>query len=142
MLTSFISLPEQNFHIPSLYSAHALAAINRLREEEGHDIRAAVASRTDEPQWAKICMDYLVASDGSTLSHCFGDLIEISFGNKKEHFRRLQKKTRIPYEQMVFFDNEQYNIKSVQQLGVRCVYTPDGMMEEHWEEAKRLFGMN
>lgn len=74
------------------------------------------------------------------MSHCFGDLIEIAYSNKKDHFRRLHKKTGIPYEEMVFFDNEQYNITSVQQLGVKCVYTPDGMMHEHWEEAKRKFG--
>ena len=123
-------------------SAHALAEINRLRDQEGHDIRAAVASKTDEPQWARVCMDYLVAADGLSLSHCFGDLVEIAYSNKKEHLRRLHKTTGIPYEQMVFFDNEHYNITSVQQLGVKCIYTPDGMTTEHWEEAKQKFGMS
>ena len=31
-----------------------------MRLQEGRDIRAAVASKTDEPQWARICLDHLV----------------------------------------------------------------------------------
>ena len=80
-------------------SAHALADINRLRQE-GHDIQAAVASRTDEPHWAKICMDNLIVDDGTTLSQCFGNLVEIYYGDKTHHFRKLKEKTGIPYECM------------------------------------------
>ena len=116
----------------------ALAEINKFRGE-GLDIRAAVASRTDEPGWAKFCMDNLVVEDGATRSKCFGSRVEISFDNKKYHFRRLHKTTGIPFEQMIFFDNEYGNIKSVASLGVKCIYTPDGMKKEHWEEAKKAF---
>ena len=86
-------------------------------------------------------MDNLVVEDGTTLSKCFGSLVEIAFENKKYHFRRLQKKTGVPYEQMVFFDNEYGNIRSVGTLGVKCIYTPDGMKQEHWEEAKKIVGL-
>ena len=121
-----------------IHSSIALTEINALRRE-GLDIRAAVASRTDEPGWAKLCMDHLVVEDGATLTKCFGSRVEISFDNKKVHFRRLQKSTGIPFEQMIFFDNEYGNIKSVSSLGVKCIYTPDGMKEEHWAEAKKAF---
>ena len=124
----------------NLVSSYALADINRLKSE-GLDIRAAVASRTDEPHWARFCMDHLVVEDGSTLSSCFGNLVEISYNDKTHHFRQLHKKTGIPFEHMVFFDNEHWNIKQVSKLGVKCIYTPDGMMKKHWEEAKTEFGL-
>lgn len=79
-------------------ASFALQDINRLKAE-GHEIQAAVASRTDEPEWAHFCMKNLVAGDGTTLSECFGELVEISYDNKKVHFRRLHKRTGIPFEQ-------------------------------------------
>ena len=111
----------------------------------GHDIQAAVASKTDEPSWAKICMDKLIIdNDMSTpLISCFGNgrMVEISYGNKKDHFKRLHKKTDIPFESMAFFDNEYGNIRSVSTLGVKCYYTPDGMTRDDWEKAKADFGI-
>ena len=100
-----------------------------------------MASRTDEPDWARFCMDLLVVEDGATLSSCFGNRVEISYGDKTQHFQRLHNKTGIPYKNMVFFDNEHTNIKQVSKLGVKTIYTPDGMMKEHWEEAKEAFGL-
>ena len=38
--------------------AHALAEINQMKTN-GHDIQAAVASKTDEPSWAQFCMQHL-----------------------------------------------------------------------------------
>ena len=124
----------------SALSSVALAEINKMRAE-GIDICAGVASRTDEPGWAKFCMDQLIVEDGSTLSMCFGDRIEISFDNKKNHLQRLHRSTGIPFENMVFFDNEYGNIRSVGSLGVRCFYTPDGMQAEHWREAKNALNL-
>lgn len=146
--------------------SYALSDIRRL-QQEGYDIRAAVASRTDEPNWAYHCMEYLAvrvqddpkdkASTQSliTLLECFGGastrgsnktkknpLIQISFQDKTHHFRRLHQATGIPYEEMVFFDNENWNIRNVSKLGVKCIYVPDGMQQRHWDEAKRAFGMD
>ena len=136
------------------FSSYALLDIHRLREEEGHDLRVAVASKTDEPRWARICLDHLVISqhDDSNshtkqslrLADCIDDrLIEIYYGSKVEHIRNLQKKTGVPFSDMCFFDNEHWNIKDVsQQLPeVKCFYTPDGMTRQAWEDAKKLFGL-
>ena len=121
------------------WSAHALAEIKKLNRA-GYDIKAAIASRTDHPDWAQICLEHLVASDGTALAECFDkNLIEISFNDKTHHFQRLHRKTHIPYENMVFFDNEEWNIRQVKQLGVKCIYTPDGMMREHWDQLKTIF---
>ena len=119
-------------------ASFALAEINRLRDRNGMDIQAAVASRTDEPGWAHQCMGWLTADDGKTLAACF-DHIEIGFDDKKWHFQRLKKATGIDYECMAFFDNEMRNIRSVQELGVKCVYTPDGMTREAWFQAMNMF---
>lgn len=117
---------------------YALTHINDLRENKKIDIEAAVASRTDEPEWAQKCMDWLIVDDGKSLTSCFA-FVELGFSDKKEHFKRLKKKTGIAYSSMVFFDNEMRNIVSVQELGVKCIYTPDGMTREAWHEALEAF---
>lgn len=43
------------------------------------------------------------------------------------------------YHCQVFFDNERWNCKEVSQLGVVCVYTPDGMTHELWEHGLQQY---
>mmetsp|Transcript_14148 Transcript_14148/g.21463 ORF Transcript_14148/g.21463 Transcript_14148/m.21463 type:complete len:218 (+) Transcript_14148:147-800(+) len=162
----YIVVDRSNTQIRLFHGAsYALSQINKLRDVDGMDILAAVASRTDEPNWAQSCMDWLIVPHyddvdidtqhsstnmnsnsnanrkGKTLSACFDHVI-IGFSDKKWHFRQIQKKTNIPYESMVFFDNEMRNIRSVEQLGVKCIYTPEGMTVEAWHEALGLFDMD
>ena len=123
-------------------ASHALAEINRLKKEKMPSLRAAISSRTDEPSWAYQIMKWVVAADGTPLSKCFDqDLIEISYDNKARHMESLNRKTGIPFENMVFFDNEYWNIQSVEQLGVKCYHTPDGMTREHWSRCMEEFGI-
>lgn len=125
-------------------AAVALAEIETMKSM-GYDIQAAVASKTDEPKWARFCMDHLVIDDqGTPLISCFenGKLVDIAYGNKKDHFKRLHKKTGIPFDCMAFFDNEYGNIKSVSSLGVKCYFTPDGMKRDDWDKAKKDFGID
>lgn len=121
---------------------YALDHIQRLKEQ-GEPIQAAVASRTDEPHWAKICMDHLILSDGTTtLSNIFDDLVEIHYGSKVGHIERLHRRTGIAFEDMAFFDNEQGNIRDVEgELPVKCYYTPQGMTREAWNQALKDFDM-
>ena len=123
-------------------AAYALQEINRLRSD-GHDIHAAVASRTDQEEWAHTCMKHLQLPDGTTLSDCFQDRIEIDcMRDKTHHIRRLEKKTGIPLHEMCFFDNEHWNIECVRKIGVLSLYTPDGMTRRAWKEALKAFGMH
>ena len=174
------------FYITLLHSAYALSDIYKL-QREGYNIRAAIASRTDEPRWAQICLENLAvkkdytfsststsssASSSSTaddtddddnnngastttssstndkdyisLYECFNNskkLIEISFNDKTYHFRKLQQTTGISFSNMVFFDNESWNIENVQStLGVYSVYTPNGMNKyDYWDKIKDIF---
>lgn len=122
----------------------ALSEIQRM-QSEGQDIQAAVASKTDEPSWARICMENLVLDDGTTtLSEIFGYRVEISYGSKVRHIERLHSKTGVPYDQMAFFDNEYGNISAVSGAlpDVKCFYTPNGMTSDAWEEAKSAFGLS
>lgn len=126
-------------------SRYALEDIRQL-QAEGIPISAAIASRTDIPDWAFICMDHLVLSDGTTtLSDVFrsSDYIEISYGAKYNHISRLHRKTGIPYKEMCFFDNEYGNIQDVQRKlpEVTCIYTPDGMTRSAWDGALKHFNM-
>jgi magnesium-dependent phosphatase-1 len=127
-----------------LISRHALDYIQRM-QNEGYPIRVAVASKTDEPEWAYICMQHMCLTDGITsLLEFFGknkETIEISYGSKSNHIRRLHKTTGIPYIEMAFFDNEHSNIKDIQTNlpEVKCYYTPNGMTREAWQQALKDF---
>eukprot|EP01147_Barroeca_monosierra_P005094 gene5094-8774_t len=62
---------------------------------------------------------------------------EIYPGSKVTHFQHIHKRTGIPYNEMLFFDNEYRNIRDVQRLGVKCVFTPEGFRRKYWEEGLR-----
>nr|XP_048675735.1 magnesium-dependent phosphatase 1 isoform X4 [Caretta caretta] len=42
---------------------------------------------------------------------------------------RLQQDTGVPFAQMLFFDDEERNIRDVSKLGVTCVLVPNGMTQ-------------
>ena len=120
----------------------ALLDIQKL-QQEGHDIRAAVASRTGEPGWARFCMNHLMIDDGLVLRDCLPPyLCEIAPTSKRSLLFRLHRKTGIRLEDMAFFDNEPRNIEDVSRfLPVQCFHTPLGMTRKIWEEAKDKFGI-
>ena len=124
-------------------ASYALSEINRLNKEridEGGIIQTAIASCTDKPTWARSCMKWLIIEDGSSLQSCFHpSLIEIQKGDKTKHFESLFRKTGIPYENMCFFDDLEFNIASVAELGVKCIHTPKGMTPNDWDSALELF---
>ncbi|XP_060112730.1 magnesium-dependent phosphatase 1 isoform X2 [Heteronotia binoei] len=52
---------------------------------------------------------------------------EIYPGSKVTHFQRLSQKSRVPLSQMLFFDDEDRNIRDVSKLGVTCIRVRNGM---------------
>jgi len=56
----------------------------------------------------------------------FFQTFEIYPGSKLRHFRSIHKKTGIPYEEMLFFDDEHRN-KEVEQLGVTMQLVTKGV---------------
>ena len=59
--------------------------------------------------------------------------------SKTEQFHRLKEKSGVPFEEMLFFDNESRNVREVSTLGVCCIYTPAGMTVENWREGLAEF---
>lgn len=96
----------------------------------------ALVSCTDEPSWAQECLElFKTTPKNDSLASCV-DSMQIYKGNKQNHFKRLKKQyPHIEYSEMLFFDNEMGNIRSVSALGVHCVYCPDGMTEQIWDDS-------
>lgn len=107
--------------------------------EAFHNTKLSWVSCTDEPIWAQECLEKFKTNTGHSL-HSITDASEIHYGNKQSHFQNLQKKyPEISYQEMLFFDNESGNIRSVSQLGVHSIYCPDGMTKEIWERGLRQY---
>ncbi|KAK9898323.1 magnesium-dependent phosphatase-1 [Cystobasidium minutum MCA 4210] len=106
-----------------------------LLELKDHpDVHVAIASRTSAPDAAAQALDQLLipsekkGKGKATLMRameCFNTK-EIYPGSKLRHFKEIQRKTKIAYEEMVFFDDESRN-REVSSLGVTFVLVPQGV---------------
>ncbi|CAM9467072.1 unnamed protein product, partial [Hapterophycus canaliculatus] len=47
--------------------------------------------------------------------------LEIHRGSKAVHFRDIHEQTGVEYRDMLFFDDERNNIRTIKKLGVTCV---------------------
>ncbi|KAH7287749.1 hypothetical protein KP509_32G072200 [Ceratopteris richardii] len=103
---------------PYLYP-EAKSILNALKKK---DVKMAVASRTPTPEIARTFLNKL------GLTNLFVDLeIFPSWTHKTDHFKNIHEKTSIPFNSMLFFDDEYRNIKSVSQMGVTSVHVDDGV---------------
>ncbi|WP_297092651.1 magnesium-dependent phosphatase-1 [uncultured Draconibacterium sp.] len=89
-------------------------------ELQKNDKKIAAASRTFEPGWAQ---DLLHLFDINK----YFDLKEIYPGTKVAHFKKIQNHFKLPYTEMVFFDDEYRNIHEVSKLGVKAVLVENGL---------------
>lgn len=115
---------------------------NVWRQLHADGVTVAVASRSDEPEWARECLLKFVIDDAGTSmweAAGNGELVEIYKGSKQGHFRELQRKTSVPFSRMLFFDDDPANIRDVSRLGVTCVLTPHGVTREKYDEGIRAF---
>ncbi len=90
---------------------------------EQQEIPMALASRTEQPAWARQLLELL------TLTHRFA-YAEIYPSSKVRHFAALHQTSGIAYERMLFFDDEMRNIREVGELGVTSVHVANGMTTE------------
>eukprot|EP00798_Chlamydomonas_sp_ICE-L_P021435 gene21435-28400_t len=108
----------------------------------------AYVSKTEYPEWAIPALKTIIISDSwgdsakgrqggkgpvSMWDLCNG-IQEIYPGSKLTHFKAIKNKTNIEFEDMVFYDNENWNIRECSKLGITCVYTPDGMTAKTWKD--------
>lgn len=95
-----------------------------LSHIKAHNIVLGAASRTSAPDLARSLLGLLripqneqdEGSKAKTAITMF-DHMEIYPGNKITHFKSLHKKSGLPYEEMLFFDDESRN-KNTEELGV------------------------
>jgi len=107
----------------------------------------AVASRTAATKLAREALSLIripISSVGNGTTNVpdgvhwmpaikFFDHLEIFPGSKIAHFKQLHKLTRIPYSEMLFFDDERRNREVETELGVTFVLVKDGM---NWQTFK------
>lgn len=103
------------------------------------DTIIAWVSCTDEPKWAQECLQKFRTAQGLAIKEV-AHASQIFIDDKQSHFRNLKKEyPHIEYSEMLFFDNEYRNIRTVAKLGVKCVHCEDGVTKEAWEQGLALF---
>ena len=95
-------------------------------------ILIGAASRTHAPDLGREMLRLLkiphssASSSSSQRAIDYFDHLQIYPGNKQTHFERIHKDSGIPYEEMLFFDDESRN-KNVEVLGVVMHLVRDGV---------------
>ncbi|KDN36379.1 hypothetical protein RSAG8_10887, partial [Rhizoctonia solani AG-8 WAC10335] len=104
----------------------------------------AACSRTSATDEARQLLTLLLLPPSESSSSTprraidYFDTLEIYPGSKLRHFKALNKKTGIPYEEMLFFDDEHRN-KEVESLGVTMQLVRDGMSWKVFQQGLELW---
>ncbi len=103
-----------------------------LTSVKSHNLLLGAASRTCTPDLAREMLTYLrISSEGSSQPAVkLFDYMEMYPGSKTTHFQRIQKKSGVVYEEMLFFDDESRNRNVEEQLGVTFHLVRDGVTRE------------
>ncbi|KAL7412935.1 magnesium-dependent phosphatase-1 [Mrakia frigida] len=117
--------------------------LHRIRKEGAY---IAAASRTSAPDFAQEVLGLLLVPppvgaprEEPRKANTFFDGKEIYPGSKLTHFKKLHKKTGIPYEEMLFYDDESRN-KEVESLGVTMILVSSaGTTMELFEEGLEVW---
>ncbi|CCL98026.1 uncharacterized protein FIBRA_00019 [Fibroporia radiculosa] len=111
--------------------------LHRLRAAE---VVIAACSRTGAPALARQALSLLLIPPKAgnkdvppTPAIRFFDQQEIYPGSKITHFKRLHQKTRIPYSEMLFFDDESRN-REVESLGVTFCLASSGLDDKTFQK--------
>lgn len=91
--------------------------LSALSEKE---IVLALASRTHSP---RVAIELLELFDVRK----YFQFEEIYPGSKTRHFKSLHKSTRVPYNEMFFFDDEYRNVEEVGKMGVDASLVDHGL---------------
>jgi magnesium-dependent phosphatase 1 len=102
-----------------------------LSHLEKQEIAMGVASRTHSPDKARTLMEMFGIRD-------YFSYEEIYAGSKVQHFEMLQRRSKLPFEAMFFFDDEQRNVREVGELGVLTHHVPEGLSWHLLNEVDRF----
>jgi len=104
-----------------------------------------ISSRTDAPHWARELLTKFTVSNPTkgegdfVLSDVIQGPVEMTYESKVKHFQRMNRQTNIPFQDMIFFDNEYGNCQAVSALGVTVGYCPGGVCQRIWEKTLDAF---
>jgi len=97
---------------------------------DAHGVPVALASRTEQPRWARELIDLLGVSGRFARA-------EIYPSSKVKHFSALRLASGIDFADMLFFDDETRNIQEVGNLGVTSILVEDGITRQIFEDSLR-----
>ncbi|XP_029634371.1 magnesium-dependent phosphatase 1 isoform X1 [Octopus sinensis] len=108
-----------------------------LQSLQNEGYKLGVASRTGAIKSAKQLMDLFNWSK-------YFEFSEIYPGDKTIHFSQFHKHSNIPYEDMLFFDDEGRNVTAVGNIGVTAIHVHKntGVTKEVMEEGLKKFAEN
>ncbi|XP_019640419.1 PREDICTED: magnesium-dependent phosphatase 1-like isoform X2 [Branchiostoma belcheri] len=87
---------------------------------KGNGYTLALASRT----WAPSDMErLLILLDWNK----YFSYKEIYKGTKTKHFSKFKQNSGVPYNKMLFFDDEDINIHEIGNIGVMCIFVTNGL---------------
>ncbi|KAJ0011387.1 hypothetical protein Pint_33428 [Pistacia integerrima] len=104
--------------MPSLYP-HAKGVLYALKDK-GIDI--AVASRSPTANIANTFLDKLSIKSIFVTKEIFS-----SWTHKTDHFQSIHTRTGVPFNSMLFFDDEDRNIQAVSLMGVTSILVNNGV---------------
>ncbi|KAK4378564.1 hypothetical protein RND71_000426 [Anisodus tanguticus] len=125
--------------IDTIFRSHFLAILEdypKLPEKSSLYIYSADTLLTFEPvgKWKMENDSYSSYFLGSLFSLRGGDRgvvgrkeIFSSWTHKTEHFQKINRKTAVPYNEMLFFDDENRNIQAVSKMGVTSILVGKGV---------------
>ncbi|KAK9380865.1 magnesium-dependent phosphatase-1 [Kockiozyma suomiensis] len=96
-----------------------------ITELKSRGIKVGAASRTDAVQTATKMLKLLHIDGKSAIEHF--DILQIYPGSKITHFSYIKEETKIPYHEMIFFDDESRNKEVEYELGVKFMYVSQGV---------------
>ena len=124
------------------------------RAGKWQNTQVGISSRTDQPDWARELLEkFTITTKASKKnmwngsreqdSFCIQDVmngpIEMESDSKVQHFERISAQTGVPFEDILFFDNERGNCLEVAKLGVVVAYCPDGVSKLLWDISMKAF---
>ncbi|KAG8650415.1 magnesium-dependent phosphatase 1 [Manihot esculenta] len=104
--------------MPSLYP-HAKGILYALKDK---GIDMAIASRSPTPDIAKTFLEKLSIKSMFVVQEIFS-----SWTHKTEHFQRIHSRTGVPFNSMLFFDDEDRNIQAVSKMGATSILVGNGV---------------
>ncbi|CAI9104119.1 OLC1v1002735C1 [Oldenlandia corymbosa var. corymbosa] len=119
--------------MPSMYP-HAKGILHALKDK-GIDV--AVASRSPTADIANTFLDKLGISSMFVVKEIFS-----SWTHKTDHFQRINRRTGVPYNAMLFFDDENRNIEAVSKMGATSILVRKGVNLGAFREGLTKFSQN